>query len=151
MADATAIRWIYPPNWAGVLSEDQRQGFKDMSVMLSCVSDSTGETDAIKVNLSELRGPTGKPALRTVIKKIWYEIFGMIVALEWERDTDIPIATLNAGTGETSGEIDFTNGGKYRGLVDPGGDGTGDIVLTTTNGAAADEYNIRIDFEVKET
>jgi hypothetical protein len=122
-----------------------------MTLFCSSVSDGTGETDAVKVNLSELVGPRGLPALRTVVKKIWYEIFGMSVALEWKRNPDMPITTLNPSTAETSGEIDFTVGGKLRGLVDPGEEGTGDIILTTSGHASGDSYNLIIDFELKDS
>jgi hypothetical protein len=157
MADATTVRYIYPPNWEEHVAGDgllygrdghQGMGNRRYILHLTNISDGTGESEVRKVDMSNIMGPRGKMAMRTVVEWIEYDIFGMDVTLYWEREpSNVTMARLPGGT--------TTIGGKIRGpLTDPGTgdgtDGTGDILLTTTNAASGDSYDIRICFRPKE-
>ncbi len=150
MADAVTTRYIYPPNWEGFQPGDgdlrgrpgnQGAGHKRYIVHLTNISDGTGETGVKKVVISDLYH-TGKPALRSVIEWIEYDIYGLDVTFHWETDAiNITMVRLPGGSDTCSGKI--------RGpLTDPrtgdGTDGTGDILLSTTNSAAGDSYDIRM-------
>ncbi len=143
MADTVQVKWLYPPDFEN-LSLDLRQGHKSYCVQLTGLSDGTGETDIKKVLLSDLRMPGGNDVTRTTIKKIKYNVVGEMVTLEWNRVPNIVIAYL-----ENEGCVDWSKEG---GNVDSGesGDGTGDIILTTTSHDSGDHYDITIWFEGKE-
>jgi hypothetical protein len=108
---------------------------------LTNISDGTGESAICKFDLSEHEF-VGKPLVRSVVEWIEYDVFGMDVSLYWQRlPVNVLMARLPGGTTVMSGKI--------RGpLTDPGTgdgtDGTGDILLTTTNHASNDSYDIRM-------
>jgi len=110
------------------------------------VSDGTGESAVVKVDISTLTGPNkSAPPSKLVVEAIDYNIQGFTsVTLYFDATTDDEIAVLPAG----SGVVDFTYGG---GLVDPQSSGaTGDIVLTTTGAAANASYDITLYVRLKE-
>ena len=147
MSDTVNVRWIYPPNPAGYLPD--KGGFKRVVLQLTGVSDGTGETDVVKLKLSDLRTPSGNVPSRTAIERIEYQVYGLTVTLEWDRRPHETIAVLNAAVGADSGSRSYRSGG---GLVDPGesGDGTGDILLTTTNADSGDSYDINLVVRLKD-
>ena len=159
MADAVTIRYIYPPNfqtlpnWPAEASERGPEGSRFSGprryiLHLTNISDGTGESQVTKVQLDTLRGVSGLILRSSVIEWIEYDIFGMDVTLYWAREpAPVTMARLPAGA--------TTMSGKIRGpLTDPGtGDGTdgsGDILLSTTNHTSNDSYDIRICFRGKE-
>lgn len=103
-------------------------------------SDGTGETAAIKVDLSAIVLPTRFNAVPTysVIDRIVYSVWGFnYVTLFWDHTTDDKIAELSG-----QGYMDWQMAG---GLVDPRSAGdTGDIILTTNGGAAGSGYDITL-------
>jgi len=158
-ADAVTTRYIYPPNmqilpnWPGAGSELGPEGSRFTGprryiIHLTNISGGDGESQVTKVQLDNLRGVNGLILRRTVVEWIEYDIFGMDVTLYWAREPAVvTLARLPGGT--------TTMSGKIRGpLTDPGTgdgtDGTGDILLTTTNAASNDSYDIRICFRGKE-
>ena len=148
MADTVKVRWLYPPNWDGFLPD--QGGFKRVVIQLTCMSDGGGETNVVKLNLSELRTPSGKVPTRTAIERVAYTIFGLTVKLEWDRTPNEIIAVLNAAGTVAS---DFRDYKRVGGLVDPGepgGEGTGDILLSTTNADAGDSYDIVLTVRLKD-
>lgn len=109
-------------------------------VVSEILSDGTGSTDAVLIDKSAFTGPDGTEPGRLVIEEIEYNVDGMQVALEFDHDTDDEIATL-AG----AGKLDFTNGRRTQGFVDPASAGaTGDIVATTVGHTAGDKATIKI-------
>jgi hypothetical protein len=89
--------------------------------------DGTEASDLVCVDKSALTGPDGTEPGRLIIEKIEYHITGCQILLEFDHDTDDAIVTLSG-----DGIIDFTDGGKFQGFVDPASTGaTGDIVATT--------------------
>lgn len=83
-------------------------------------------------------GPDGSAVGRFVIEKLEYHINGMQVSLQFDHDTDDEIATLSG-----HGCIDFTDGGRFQGFIDPNSTGgSGDITATTLNSDAGDTSHI---------
>lgn len=95
------------------------------------LSDGTGESAVLKVDVSALSGAPSEVA----IQRIHYCVNGMVATLLWDADTDVTIVEL-AG----DGTLDFSH---FGGLPNNGGAGvTGDILLTTTGAASGDSYSI---------
>jgi len=144
MTDTVTSQWVYPPNWDETIPD--KGGLKRIIKRFTCVSDSTGESNVIKVDISELRTTLGKPAVRTVIEKIVYSQTGFTdIKLTWDRNPAVTICVIS----DHSGILDFKLAG---GLVDPGeeGDETGDILLTSTGAGAGDAYDITITLRLKD-
>src|SRR5262245_20540249 len=102
------------------------------------ISDGTGESDVIKVDISTLTDPNGNVCTYTAVDRIEYAVNGFnYVLLEWDHTTDDEIAVLSG-----QGTIDHSMLG---GNVDPRtAGGTGDIVLTSNGAAAGATYDITI-------
>lgn len=147
MADTVTNVWIYPPNWDGFLPD--QGGFKRMALKMTCISDGTGETNVIKVNKSELRTHAGNVPSKIVIEKIVGFATGITVELKFDYATDQPITILDAGS--TAGQqvcvLDYT---PFGGFVPADDDGTGDIILTTTNAHSLDSYDISLEIRLKD-
>lgn len=151
MADTVSVDYIYPPfmedgEW------DLKSGNRRVIVRFTGLSDATGETDVVKVDLSDLKTPSGNVPQRTVVESIKYQIQGMAVILEWDRNPHKEIVRLNDfgfNNAEASiGEINWRSKG---GLTDPGlDDATGDILLTSTNTYAGDTYDITLCLRLKD-
>lgn len=144
MADTVTSQWLYPPNWDG--NPPNNGGVKRIIKRFTCVSDGTGESNVLKIDISELRTTLGRPAVRTVIEKIVYAQTGFTdIKLTWDRNPAVTICVLLL----RNGIMDFKPGG---GLVDPGeeGDGTGDILLTSTGADSGDAYDITITLRLKD-
>ena len=139
MADAVTERFVYPPNYE---NPPDKGGNRGVIKQLTCLSDSSGETDVIKLDISELRMVDGAVPTRTVIEKIEYDIRGFTsIVLEWDRAAHSMIAVL-------SGD----NAGVLRGpIVDDsdGTDRTGDILLTSNGADSGDSYNIILHVKLK--
>lgn len=105
---------------------------------LTCVSDGTGETGAIKLDISTFTFgiPSFVPVYST-IDMIDYYIQGFTsVELYWDHSTDDIIAALPAG----AGTLDF---GAIGGNTDPkSSGGTGDIILTSVGAVNGATYDI---------
>ena len=116
-------------------------------IRLFGVSDGTGETDVVKLNLSTLIGPDGVNAPTKIkIENIQYDIQGhTTVVLEWDGTADTPIAVLSGGQGFK----DYTLGNIGGGLHSDNSDGTGNILLTST-ATAGGSYDIFISLRLKE-
>ena|SRR3990167_1915364 len=115
-------------------------------VRLTNISDGTGESAVAKVDKSTLTGPDGTEPGRLMVERIEYDCGGMQVRLFWDHDTDDELAVLSG-----AGFLDFTDGGKYAGLVDPNSaGGTGDILLTTNAHTAGDAYQITLFLRLKD-
>lgn len=144
MADTVTTKWLMPPNWDGGFDNDR--GPRRWVVQLTCSSDGTGESAVRKINISDLFLPDGGTPVRSIIDKIDYDAFGFTaIRLFWDRAPAENIAILGGNNAKC---IDYT---KIGGLVDPGelGDGTGDIMLTSSSPTNGDSYNIIIHFRLK--
>ncbi len=148
MADTVRIDWIYPPKLEDG-SWDDNQGNQRVVVRLSGTSDGTGETHVRKIDLSDLKTHNGGVPSKTVAEWVQYHILGMAVSLEWDRTPHGEICRINANGQEADGNLDWR---KYGGLLDPGaaGDGTGDILLSSTNVDSGDSYDITLCLRLKD-
>lgn len=114
-----------------VTSQKILDGPKKVVYKFTNVSDGTGESAVLKVDVS---GLSGAPA-SVKIDKIQYEVVGMSVQLLWDATTDDLI-----GVFQSAGYMDFTC---FGGLPNPKSTGwTGDILLTTSGHTAGDTYTI---------
>lgn len=120
-------------------------GTRRRSVQLLNVSDGTGESNVVKVDVSALIGPDGSAPTYTVVEEIQYAIQGFTsVRLVWDATTDDEIAVLPSG----SGYLNFKEAG---GLVDPKSSGTtGDILLTTAGAVSGATYDITLVIRLKD-
>jgi hypothetical protein len=114
-----------------VTSQTLIDGVKNVVMKFTNLSDGTGESAVLKVDVSALSGaPT-----RVRVKRIHYTVTGMVATLLWDATTDVRILDLSG-----DGCFDFT---EFGGLSNNAGTGvTGDILLTTTGHTANDNYSI---------
>lgn len=121
------------------------KGTRKACIHLTNVSDGTGESAVVKVDVSGLVGPDGTAPTYTNVEKIEGMVQGFTsVNLHFDATTDDELAIL--GTGYSY--LDWTDAG---GNVDPKSTGTtGDIVLTTVGAAANATYDITITFRLKD-
>jgi len=124
MADAVATQ---------ILVDDTRRAvFK-----FTNISDGTGETGVVKVDVSALTPYQGKACTGVAIQTIDALTVGMGVNLLWDATTDVIILTL--------GESDFFtfDFSRFGGLTNNAGAGkTGDILFTTVGATAGDKYTV---------
>ena len=108
------------------------------------ISDATGESAVIKVDISTLTGPNGNAPSKLVVEEIQSDVQGFAsVRLFWDATTDDEIAML--GTGK-----DYRNYKNVGGLVDPASSGaTGDILLTTNGAVSGATYDITLVLRLK--
>ena len=115
-------------------------------VVLSCVSDGTGESAVKKIDLTDIEMP-GQPGLNPsslALEKVEANINGFTsVTLLWDRDpSNEVIVDLPAGQTELclkSRMIDQKHGQAS----------TGDILLTSTGASSGDSYIIHLRFKAK--
>lgn len=114
-----------------VSSQTLVDGSKTTIMKFTNLSDGTGESAVVKVDVSALT-----PAATLVnIQEIWYSVYGMVVTLLWDATTDVRILELQG-----DGHMNFE---KFSGLKNNAGTGiTGDISLTTTGHSSGDSYSI---------
>lgn len=114
-----------------VTSQIVKDGSKTTVMKFTNLSDGTGESAVLKVDVSALT-----PAATSVaIKEIWYDIQGMVVTLLWDATTDVRILDLSG-----QGHMDLSS---FGGLTNNAGAGvTGNILLTTTGHTAGDSYSL---------
>jgi len=148
MADTVTTTYIYPPNWDGNPLDSPQWNLNPMKLIMNLTnySDGSGESAVRKLILADLKSNNNAAITRTSITKIEYQLQGMGVKLEWDRDPNRLIALLNAGSdGGVSGVLH----GPFVDYADTDG-GTGDIVLTTLEHAQYDSYNITLHIKLKE-
>jgi len=141
MADTVGIRYIYPPNWDGFY-DNIRVGNRRIIAKLYGTSDTTNESAVRKLVVGDFRRSDGQIATRFVIEKIQYEVNGTMpykVELFFDSTPDESIAVCQ-------GQDTIVYEG---GLQMSAESGTGDIMLTSTDGTASDTYSIIITARLK--
>lgn len=132
MADTVTTEYVY-------------SGYRRKLLHLTNVSDGTGESGVVKIDVSALTFST-QALVPTYVTVDWvaYNIQGMnSVRLYFDANTDDELAILPAG----NGEIDFA---AYGGKTDPKTTGTtGDVKLTTQGAVSGGTYDITIAFRPK--
>lgn len=102
------------------------------------ISDGTGETGVIKVDVSALNPDQYGHACNGVkINKIWAQTFGMAVDILWDADTDVVADTIPA---DVMYKMCFSD---FGGIPNNAGTGkTGDVRFTTVGASSGDRYTI---------
>ena len=105
------------------------------------ISDGTGETGAIKINVSDLRHNASGLACNGVkINRIWSSCHGMNVRILFDATTDAYAWLVPQNTNYL---MDFSS---FGGLPSNAGTGvTGDVLFTTGDATAGDTYTIVIE------
>jgi hypothetical protein len=105
------------------------------------ISDSTGETGVVKINVSALNPNSFGLACTSVkINKIWAQTQGMSVDILWDASTDLICETI------PENQFYFMDYSSFGGFPNNAGAGkTGDVLFTTTGAAAGDRYTITIE------
>jgi hypothetical protein len=101
------------------------------------ISDGTGETAALKVDVSTLTTYQGRTCTGVSIQRLDALTAGMGINMLWDATTDVVILTV--------GEADFVSFdfSRFGGLTNNSGAGrTGDILFTTVGAAAGDRYSV---------
>lgn len=112
---------------------------------LTCISDGTGESGVVKVDISTLTGPSGGVVSKVVLEEVQWSIVGFSsVRLYFDHNTDDEMAVLGSG----SGYFNFRPAG---GSVDPASaGGTGDIILSSANPIVGATYDITLVLRLKD-
>jgi hypothetical protein len=103
------------------------------------ISDGTGETGVVKVNVSAL-APNAQGVACTGVKinKIWSSCHGMEVQILWQASTSLLAWMLPQNT-----TYHMCFGEHFGGLTNNAGTGkTGNITFTTSDASAGDMYSI---------
>jgi hypothetical protein len=110
-------------------------------VVLTNVSDGTGESDVVKIDKSTLVNLNGVEPTKLNLVSVQWAIGGFSsVRLEWDHTADDMCLALPTGTGY----FDFSCFGAYS---DPASAGTtGDILLTTAGAVSGATYSIVLEF-----
>jgi hypothetical protein len=121
------------------------KGRKRVVVNVTGAFSAADETDTVVIDVSTLTGPDGTPATGVRIDEVTGSLNGGwdYVLLEWEHTTDDVVDYFHG-----QGYMDYT---PYGGKNDPrSAGGTGDLILTTSGGAAGDTYSFLISATLKD-
>ena len=102
------------------------------------ISDGTGETGVVKIDVSTLaRNASGLACNGVKINKIWASTHGLEVQILWDATTDVFAWMIPQ---QTFYEMEFDC---FGGLSNNAGAGvTGDVLFTTADASAGDMYTI---------
>jgi hypothetical protein len=105
------------------------------------ISDSTGESGVVKIDVSALNANASGLACNGIkINKVWAQTQGMSVDILWDATTDLLCETIPA---DKFYLMDYSS---FGGLPNNAGAGkTGDVLFTTVGAAAGDRYTIVIE------
>lgn len=119
-----------------VTSQTIFDGQREAVMKFTNVSDGTGETAVLKVDVSALAASAwGKACDGVTLERIHASINGMSVSLLWDATADVPAVILAPGMYTFKHDrIQLPN--------DAGAGKTGDILFTTIGASAGDTYSI---------
>lgn len=105
------------------------------------ISDGTGETGVLKIDVSALSPNSFNLACNGVkINRIWAQTYGMAVDILWDATTDLIADTIPA---DVMYNMCFDS---FGGIPNNSGAGkTGDVLFTTVGASAGDRYTIVIE------
>lgn len=116
-----------------VASQTLLDSSKNIVMKFTNVSDGTGESAVLKVDVSTLNGAPSEVRL----DKIFFSTSGMAVRILWDATADVDAILVAA---DQSGCLDFTS---FGGLKNNAGAGkTGDIMFSTIGHSSGDVYTI---------
>ena len=121
-----------------VTSQTLIDGPKHAVMKFTNVSDGTGESAVVKVDVSALSASAdGDTCNEVVIERIWWQCIGMKVKILFDATSDQFCIELGENQ---SGDHDYRS---FGGLTNNAGSGkTGDIAFTTVGHSNADTYTI---------
>ena len=102
------------------------------------VSDATGESAALKIDVSTLNpNASGQACNGVKLNRIWAQTDGMGVDILWDADTDLLCETI------PQNQFYLMDYSSFGGLPNNAGTGkTGDVRFSTVGAAAGDRYTI---------
>lgn len=104
------------------------------------ISDGTGESGVVKIDVSALAPFQGEPCTGVSIQRVDAMTAGMGLNLLWDATTDVVALTF--------GEADFISldFSRFGGITNNAGTGkTGDLLFTTVGAANGDRYTVVIE------
>ena len=120
-------------------------GGRDLVMKFTNISDSTGESAVVKIDVSALTSSaiTGQSCNRVVLQRIWFSNVGMGWKLYWNADSNMFICQAPKDWTDT---WDFTDSSQtLPGIPNNAGSGVdGDLLLTTNDHTSGDTYSIVI-------
>jgi len=122
-----------------VTSQTIQDGAKVAIMKFTNVSDGTGESGVVKVDVSALNADplTGKACTGVVVSRVQFVTYKMAVKIEFDATTNTLIAYLPE---DYSDDLDYRD---FSGIPNNAAAGkTGDILFTTTGAASGDAYSI---------
>lgn len=120
-----------------VTSQTIFDGEREVVMKFTNISDGTGETGVLKVDVSALTSnAAGKVCDGVTLDRIHASINGMSVALLWDATTDVPAVILAPGM------YTFDHGKRIQLPNNAGTGKTGDVLFTTIGASAGDTYSI---------
>jgi len=123
-----------------VTSQTIVDGEKTVVQKFTNISDGTGESAVVKVDVSALAASQlGKTCTGVTIEKIWWQCIGMKTRLFFDATSDAFIIELGENQ---SGYHDYSG---FGGLSNNAGSGgTGDVVFTTVGHTSGDTYTVTL-------
>lgn len=120
-----------------VTSQTIFDGEREAVMKFTNISDGTGETAVLKVDVSALSSnAAGKVCDGVTLDRIHASINGMSVNLLWDATADVPAVILAPGM------YTFDHGKRIQLPNNAGAGKTGDILFTTIGASAGDTYSI---------
>jgi hypothetical protein len=105
------------------------------------ISDGTGETGVVKIDVSTLAASASGNACNGIkINKIWAQTVGMSVDILWDATTDLLCETI------PENQFYLMDYSSFGGFPNNAGAGkTGDVLFSTVGAASGDRYTITIE------
>ncbi len=124
-----------------VTSQTIQDGDRKAVLKFTNVSDGTGESNVVKVDVSALTtNSSGNACTKVTVTQIWWQCVGMGVELLCDATANTLIIGLSP---DSNGYHDYT---PFTGIPNNAGSGvTGDILFTTIGASAGDTYTVILD------
>ena len=124
-----------------VTSQTIQDGERKAVLKFTNVSDGTGESNVVKVDVSALStNSSGKACTKVTVTQIWWQCVGLGVELLCDATANTLIIGLSP---DSNGYHDYT---PFTGIPNNAGSGvTGDILFTTIGASAGDTYTVILD------
>ena len=128
-----------------VTSQTIQDGQRKAVLKFTNISDGTGESAVVKVDVSALASNSSGPACSGVtVAKIWWQWGGMGVQLLFDATANVLVIGLSE---DSAGYHDYSD---FTGIPNNAGSGkTGDILFTTIGASSTDTYTVILEL-VKE-
>ncbi|GBQ90371.1 hypothetical protein AA13595_2875 [Gluconacetobacter johannae DSM 13595] len=123
-----------------MMSQVLANGPRNLVVKLTDVSDGTGLAAVKVVDAQSVAFSVGgqAPGVHLKVRRIAYDVHGMVVRLQWEAAEPVDLATLSG-----FGHLDFR---RLQGIANPKAPGaTGSILLSTIGAAAGSAFTLDLE------